>query len=65
MEKALSQLTREEWIKNNWIDVTQMGDSERMMLQGMQRTPDEMYNAMMEWDMMEWEETAEFREVKE
>jgi hypothetical protein len=60
MEKALSQLTREEWIKNNWIDVTQMGDSERMMLQGMQRTPDEMYNAMMEW-----EETAEFREVKQ
>jgi hypothetical protein len=56
MEKKLSEISREEWISYQWADVTQMGDSERVFLRGYQRTPDEMYNAMMEW-----EETEEFR----
>jgi hypothetical protein len=50
MEKKLSEITRIEWIKYQWIDVTQMGDEERMMLQGFLRTPDESYQAMEEWD---------------
>jgi hypothetical protein len=59
MEKPLSEITRNEWIKYQWIDVTRMGDPERMMLQGFLRTPDESYQAMMEW-----EETAEERGVE-
>jgi hypothetical protein len=60
MEKRLSEITREEWISWQWLDITQMGDEERVFLKRFQRTPEEMYNAMMEW-----EETVEFREVKE
>lgn len=58
MEKPLSQITRAEWIKYQWNDVTQMGDPERMMLQGFLRTPDESYQAMEEWEV-----TAEDRGV--
>jgi hypothetical protein len=56
MEKELSKITREEWIKYQWFDATQMGDTERMMGRAFLRTPDESYQAMMEWD-----ETAEER----
>ena len=55
MEKPLSQITRTEWIKYQWIDVTQMGDSERTMLQGFLRTPDEAYQAIEEWDVVNQE----------
>jgi len=60
MEKPLSEITRTEWIKYQWTDVTQMGDPERMMLQGFLRTPDESYQAMEEWEV-----TAEDRGVEE
>ena len=60
MEKPLSQISRTEWIKYQWIDVTQMGDDERMMSQGFIRTPDESYQAMEEWEV-----TAEDRGVVE
>lgn len=58
MEKKLSDITRNEWIKYQWADVTQLGD-ERTMLRVHLRTPDEAYQAMMEWD-----ETAEEREME-
>ncbi len=60
MEKPLSQITRTEWIKYQWNDVTQLGDPERIMLQGFLRTPDESYQAMEEWEV-----TAEDRGVVE
>jgi predicted RecB family nuclease len=60
MEKKLSDITREEWITFQWVDITEMGDSERMMLQRFQRTPDEMMQAMEDW-----EETEQFRVVKQ
>lgn len=50
MQKKLSEITRAEWISFNWIDITEMGDEERMMLRGFRRTPDEAYQAMEEWD---------------
>lgn len=50
MEKELSKITREEWIKYQWTDSTQAGDQERMFIQGYQRTPDEAFEAMMQWD---------------
>lgn len=58
MEKGLSQITREEWVTYQWIDVTQMGDEERIFMRHYKRTPDEMAQAMMDW-----EETEEFRQV--
>ena len=60
MVKKLSEITRTEWIKYQWVDVTQMGDPERMMQQGFLRTPDESYQAMEEWEV-----TAEDRGVEE
>jgi predicted RecB family nuclease len=60
MEKKLSDITREEWITFQWVDITEMGDSERIMLQRFQRTPDEMMQAMEDW-----EETEQFRVVKQ
>ncbi len=60
MEKELSKITRTEWIKYQWTDVTQMGDEERIMLQGFLRTPDESYQAMEEWEV-----TAEDRGVED
>lgn len=53
MEKKLREITREEWIKWTWIDATQMGDPERIMQQGMQRIPDEAFEAMMQWDAVQ------------
>lgn len=60
MEKKLSEIIRTEWIKYQWTDVTQMGDNERIMLQGFLRTPDEAFQAMEEWDV-----TAEDRGVED
>lgn len=59
MEKKLSEITRTEWIKYQWVDITQMGDEERIMLQGFLRTPNEAYQALEEW-----EATAEDRGVE-
>ena len=59
MEKKLSEISRKEWISYQWVDVTQGGDEERFFMRMHKRTPDEAYTAMMEWD-----ETAEEREVE-
>jgi hypothetical protein len=59
MEKALSEISREEWVKFRWVEVAPvMGDDsgERTFETRGKRTPDEAYQAMMEWD-----ETAEER----
>jgi hypothetical protein len=58
LAKGLREITRTEWIKYRWIDVTEMGYEDRMLTQGPPRTPDEMVQAMNDW-----EETEEFREV--
>lgn len=57
MEKKLSEITRSEWIAFSWIDATEMGDKERILVRGYRRTPDEAAQAMEEWDA-----TAEERE---
>lgn len=55
MEKALEQITRNEWIAYRWVEIPPtMGDSdERMFRTAGKRTPDESYQAMMEWDATE------------
>ena len=60
MEKKLSEITRNEWIRYQWFDSTQQGDEERMFTKGLLRSPDEAYQAMETWDV-----TIEERESEE
>lgn len=53
VEKKLSEITRKEWIRFQWVDITQMGDQERYMLRGYKRTPDEAMEAMEQWDSVQ------------
>jgi hypothetical protein len=50
MEKALSQITREEWIGIRWIETDEMGQDDRMFVPNGFRTPDEAAQAREEWD---------------
>jgi len=59
MEKKLSEITRKDWIKYTWIDVSQFGDGERYMVQGFLRTPEEAFQAKLQWD-----QTADERDVE-
>ena len=60
MIKALTDITRQEWIAFRWAEAPQSyGDDERTFISQGRRTPDEAYQAMMEWD-----ETAEARECE-
>jgi hypothetical protein len=60
MEKALSQISRSEWIAFQWIEEPRsMGDGERMFMADGKRTPAEAAQAAEEWDMTA-EERAEF-----
>ena len=61
MEKALSEITRKEWVTFRWIEVDPVmndGVTERVFETRGSRSPDEAYQAMMEWD-----ETAEERGI--
>ena len=49
--KRLSDIIKREWIKYQWIDVTTLSDPNRMMLRGLERTPDEGAQALMEREM--------------
>jgi len=62
IEKALEQITRKEWIAYRWAEIppTMGDDDERMFRTVGRRSPDEAYQAMMEWD-----ETAEARDCGE
>lgn len=44
-----SRLTKDEWVKYNWSDVTFMGDPERMIVRGLERLPDEAAAALRDW----------------
>lgn len=62
MEKALSDITRSEWIAFRWVEIPPtMGDDneERAFRDVGKRTPDEAAQAMEDWDITE-EERAEF-----
>lgn len=51
--KGISEITRKEWIAWRWVDVTEGGESDRMFMRQLRRTPDEAYQAMIEWDETE------------
>ena len=53
MEKALSGITRKEWIIYQWLEITQMGDEERIFLKGQNHTPDEALQAAEEWEFLQ------------
>ena len=57
MRKKLSEITRAEWIGIAWIEVSEMGDEDRIFLGDYRRTPTEAAQAREEWDS-----TAEERE---
>lgn len=61
IEKSLEDITRSEWIAFRWVEIPpSMGDEdERIFRTAGRRTADEAYQTMMEWD-----ETAEEREIK-
>ena len=61
MIKALSSISRQEWIAFRWIEIPPvMGDDdERSFRSDGKRTPDEALQAMEEWDV-----TAEEREFE-
>jgi hypothetical protein len=48
--KALSDITREEWITINWVEVTKVGDQDRMFVENFKRTPEEAAKAKDDWD---------------
>ena len=50
MRIPISKLTRAEWVRYRWIEVTQFGDSELMLLRSVERTPDEGAQAARDWD---------------
>jgi len=52
--KKLSEITKKEWVRFNWIEVDAV-DGERIMGKGLQRTPEEAMGAVMQW-----EETEEY-----
>jgi hypothetical protein len=55
--KRLSDITREEWVKWYWINVTGPTDIEPVFVQGAERTQDAIARAMAEWDS--WREAME------
>jgi len=64
MEKKLSDITREEWIALNWMEVeASMGDPERIFMAMGKRTPDEAAQAAEDWDTTA-EEREQFKEME-
>ena len=45
-----SSLTRDEWIRWCWLDVTWLGDSERMVIKGLERSISDALEAGREFD---------------
>ena len=37
--KGISEITRKEWIAWRWVDVTEGGESDRMFMRQLRRTP--------------------------
>jgi hypothetical protein len=45
VEKFLHELTRDEWVRDHWIDVTSIQDTQRRFMRTRARTPDEAAEA--------------------
>jgi hypothetical protein len=48
--KALSDITRKDWVAFHWQECTEMGDNDRMFLRSFRKTPDEAAQAAEDWD---------------
>ena len=59
----ISKLTRPDWIRYRWIDVTRLGDRELMLLRSVERTPEEGARAAHDWDT--WYGAIEFSMSKD
>ena len=49
--KRLSEITRNEWIRYRWIDITSLGDSEPVLLRSLPRIPSDGAEAARDWDL--------------
>jgi hypothetical protein len=50
--RSLLSITENEWITFRWIEITCVGDSERMFLQAGHRTPSEMAEEIKNLDLI-------------
>ena len=51
--KTLEQISREEWIVNEWLDVTRMEDGpQRRYVLGRERSPNEVEGAARGYDLL-------------
>ena len=48
--KTQSEITRVEWIRWVWVDVTAVSDKERTYIRGIERPIKEMMEAGKQWD---------------
>ena len=48
--KTQSEITRTEWIRWVWVDVTAVSDKERTYIRGIERPIKEMMEAGKQWD---------------
>ena len=56
MKKPLSDITREQWIAFDWVEVPASFDTvERVFEADQRRTPNEACQAAMDWDSTEQE----------
>jgi hypothetical protein len=47
--KPLRCITRDEYLKWQWVDCTKLNDPERMLVRCLQRTPSELSKAEADW----------------
>ena len=57
---SLDELSKQDWIIYDWVAVYHVGNRQPIMVQGNARTPNEAYQAAIEWD--EWTKHKIFRE---
>lgn len=51
--RPVKTLTRDEWVRWHWVDVTRHCDGERMVVRGRERIPDEAAEANAQFDVFE------------
>jgi hypothetical protein len=48
--RPITEITKDEYIAYEWIEVTSLTDLFRMFVRGRERTPEEALQASKEWD---------------
>jgi hypothetical protein len=48
----ITKMTREQWVRYQWHDITTVADAVRQLVRCHYRTPDEAYRAAEQWDYL-------------